>query len=810
MMTIAIGLSAYNLALFHLLGHAFFKALLFMSAGSIIHSILNESQDIRTYGGLLNYLPYTYISITIASLSLMAMPGLTGYYTKDIIIESTYGSFTLSNYIVYWIAYLSAVLTCVYSMKILYLTFYSNPNNNTTTYINAHESNIYITLPMFILAIFAMFAGWLLKDIYLGVGTEFVGTHVLPNNFSYYDTEFSITQLYKLLPLISAILISILIVILNEFYPIVFNLNNKYINIIYSIFNQKLVSDQILNYYFIFKGLVKSGHIANYVDKGTLYQLGPVGINKLLNTASHNVINLSSNTRSSLSMNSMLILITIVSLLLFVFVLSLNILAGITILFGIMYILFSSTDTETPIKKNTRLDNYTILKGWILPSLMYLLKGLYIIILDIWDAILIIEPWTILKSMVLTHNFNILISPEKFNTLTYPDKYIYTQGYIGAEKCITDKVEIFTFFKTSFSNTYIDYLLCYSQKYNGLYYDITIYDKTIFLIAWFIIAFCIMFIIVLTITILIKLFKKYGDTNNKSGPNNNQTILKGSMWLFLIYTIFIIYIEVLIKYTALIIYTTHNMIIMLFIYISEHPEIVKGTILYIIYPIIMLYMLYNLCLHIFKTYLLPIILILIEFGSLHKYIAINDDKSSYNNIYYNTCGVLLYLKENNIYLDFKEGIKNKIKYDRMKDEALDRAADIFKDYNTNCEIENYKAVELNGWLSIKERWYLHKHDNNIMWVHYRAHPDLPLNEHGWYGCKDGEETLVQLSGVGTGRGSQIKDGSLVLPDSYEIIDGSVTQVVDINIKAGKLDASLGPEIASILRDDLHMAYSSYM
>jgi NADH-ubiquinone oxidoreductase chain 5 len=101
MMTIAIGLSAYNLALFHLLGHAFFKALLFMSAGSIIHSILNESQDIRTYGGLLNYLPYTYICITIASLSLMAMPGLTGYYTKDIIIESTYGSYNVSNYIVY-------------------------------------------------------------------------------------------------------------------------------------------------------------------------------------------------------------------------------------------------------------------------------------------------------------------------------------------------------------------------------------------------------------------------------------------------------------------------------------------------------------------------------------------------------------------------------------------------------------------------------------------------------------------------------------------------------------------------------------
>ncbi len=340
-MTIAIGLSAYNLALFHLLGHAFFKALLFMSAGSIIHSILNESQDIRTYGGLLSYLPYTYICITIASLSLMAMPGLTGYYTKDIIIESTYGSYSISNYVVYWIAYLSAVLTCVYSMKILYLTFYSNPNNNTITYYNAHESNIYITLPMFILAIFAMFAGWILKDIYLGVGTDFVGTHILPNNFSYFDTEFSITQFYKLLPLISAILVSILIVVLNEFFAIVFNLNNKYINTVYSIFNQKLVSDQILNHFIIFKGLVTSGNIAHHVDKGSLYRLGPVGINRLLNKASYNVINLSSNTRSSLSMNSMLILITIVSLLLLVLVMNVNFIIVIPVLISILYILFS-------------------------------------------------------------------------------------------------------------------------------------------------------------------------------------------------------------------------------------------------------------------------------------------------------------------------------------------------------------------------------------------------------------------------------------------------------------------------------------
>jgi len=98
MMMIAIGLSSYNLALFHLLCHSdlFFKALLFMSAGSVIHSFISETQDMRQYGGLTRYLAFTYVCLVIASLSLMAIPGLTGYFIKDIIIESAFGRYDLS------------------------------------------------------------------------------------------------------------------------------------------------------------------------------------------------------------------------------------------------------------------------------------------------------------------------------------------------------------------------------------------------------------------------------------------------------------------------------------------------------------------------------------------------------------------------------------------------------------------------------------------------------------------------------------------------------------------------------------------
>jgi len=100
-MFISIGLSCYNLTLFHVLCHSIYKALLFICAGTIIHSLANELQDIRYIGGLLLYMPITYICLLIGSLSLMGFPSLTGYYSKDIIIESSIGIYTISGLIIY-------------------------------------------------------------------------------------------------------------------------------------------------------------------------------------------------------------------------------------------------------------------------------------------------------------------------------------------------------------------------------------------------------------------------------------------------------------------------------------------------------------------------------------------------------------------------------------------------------------------------------------------------------------------------------------------------------------------------------------
>jgi NADH-ubiquinone oxidoreductase chain 5 len=144
MMVIGIGLSSYSVALFHLVNHAFYKALLFLGAGAVIHSVA-DNQDFRKYGGLTSYLPLNYSVMLIASLSLVAIPYMAGFYSKDFILESAYGQFNFSSITIYVIAVIGATFTTLYSIKVLYLTFLTNPNGPVGAYKYAHESDLYIS-----------------------------------------------------------------------------------------------------------------------------------------------------------------------------------------------------------------------------------------------------------------------------------------------------------------------------------------------------------------------------------------------------------------------------------------------------------------------------------------------------------------------------------------------------------------------------------------------------------------------------------------------------------------------------------------
>lgn len=279
-MVLAIGMSSYNLALFHLFCHSTFKALLFLSAGSIIHCIASEYQDIRMFGGLLNYIPITYICMFIASCSLMAIPGLSGFYSKDIIIEFSKGTYTLSGTFSYWLALLSAIFTCIYSTKLLYYVFYNTPNSSKFALyqnkVTISESGWVMLIPMIILAILSIFLGYFFRDIYLGLGVPFSGIFNHPNNINIIETEFALSSIYKTLPFVGVVSsVALTLLVYENVKTLTLNDILKY-NTILRYFNQKIYYDKLLNK-FIRYYLNIGGRLNFYLDKGLLQLLGPQG-----------------------------------------------------------------------------------------------------------------------------------------------------------------------------------------------------------------------------------------------------------------------------------------------------------------------------------------------------------------------------------------------------------------------------------------------------------------------------------------------------------------------------------------------------
>ena len=290
MMVIAIGLSSYNIALFHLINHAFYKGLLFLGAGAIIHAVM-DNQDFRKYGGLLAYLPLTYSVMLIASLSLVAFPFMTGYYSKDFILESAYGQYYFSSITVYIIATIGAIFTTLYSIKVLYLTFITSPNGNFYSYKKAHEGNIFLSLPLVILAIFSIFFGFIAKDIYLGLGSNFFADNSIfihPFHEITIDTEFGVDTLFKILPFIFTVFFSLITIILLEYLPKIIN-NFKLSRLgyfIFGFFSQRFNIELLYNNYIVNLILKLGGQTTKILDKGSIELIGPYGLEKSLMTLS--------------------------------------------------------------------------------------------------------------------------------------------------------------------------------------------------------------------------------------------------------------------------------------------------------------------------------------------------------------------------------------------------------------------------------------------------------------------------------------------------------------------------------------------
>jgi NADH-ubiquinone oxidoreductase chain 5 len=200
-MVFACGISSYSVGIFHLMNHAFFKALLFLSAGSVIHA-LSDEQDMRKMGGVVKLLPFTYGMMLIGSLSLVGFPFLTGFYSKDLILEVACANYKISGTFAYWLGSICVAFTSYYSFRLLFLTFLNPSSSFKTALQNCHDAPLIMALPLILLAFGSIFIGYFARDMMVGLGTCFWGNSifVLPNHSLLLESEY-IPQFQKFIPL---------------------------------------------------------------------------------------------------------------------------------------------------------------------------------------------------------------------------------------------------------------------------------------------------------------------------------------------------------------------------------------------------------------------------------------------------------------------------------------------------------------------------------------------------------------------------------------------------------------------------------
>jgi NADH-ubiquinone oxidoreductase chain 5 len=284
-MIFACGLSNYSAGFFHLSNHAFFKALLFLSAGSVIHAV-NDEQDMRKMGGLKNLVPFTYSMIIIGSLALIGFPFLTGFYSKDLILEIAFGKYSFLGYLSYSLGTLGAFCTAFYSMRLSYLTFLSKPTGHKKIICYAYDSGFYICFALSCLAIPSIFIGYFTKDMVVGVGSCFFGTAVFVNlnNFNVFDAEF-LNTFYKTLPVNLSLLGFFLALILYTFHTkLLFSIKISFFGKkFYNFLNKKWFFDKIYNE-FLNQFFFKFGYSISYkfIDRGIFEMLGPTGLSTVI------------------------------------------------------------------------------------------------------------------------------------------------------------------------------------------------------------------------------------------------------------------------------------------------------------------------------------------------------------------------------------------------------------------------------------------------------------------------------------------------------------------------------------------------
>jgi NADH-ubiquinone oxidoreductase chain 5 len=274
------GLSNYNLTLFHLFNHAFFKALLFLGAGSIISTLIDE-QDYRRMGSLVYKMPFTYISIFIGSLAIIGFPFLTGFYSKDFILESAFTSYCIDAILIYFLGIFSAFFTAVYSFRLFFFVFLKKTNIYKGD-IHIEENNINILIPLFILSLMSIIVGYFFSDIFIGIGSNYLESSLYIKfiHFNYIDIEF-LNPIIKNIPFFFT-----LMGICFTFFLISYNYKNKKKYIYFFLLKKNMYIffyfGAFFNFFYnkILVSLMQFFYIINikYIEKGFLELYGPVGL----------------------------------------------------------------------------------------------------------------------------------------------------------------------------------------------------------------------------------------------------------------------------------------------------------------------------------------------------------------------------------------------------------------------------------------------------------------------------------------------------------------------------------------------------
>lgn len=286
-MIFSCGMSAYNVSLFHLSNHAFFKALLFLSAGSVIHAVSDE-QDMRRMGSLVKFLPLTYSVMLIGSLALTGFPFLTGFYSKDFILElsQSLSNANFKNFnapFACWLGTMSAFFTAFYSFRLVFLTFLNSTNSSRKFISSIHESTSVMLFPLALLSLGSIFIGYLSKDLFIGSGSDFLKSSILilPEHSSFIEAEW-LDLGSKWLPFF----ISLAGIWISCWFNLISTrlfLNNNVHKFLCFLINKKWFVDIVYNRLFVFP-LLRFGYNISFknLDRGFIELVGPFGITKLI------------------------------------------------------------------------------------------------------------------------------------------------------------------------------------------------------------------------------------------------------------------------------------------------------------------------------------------------------------------------------------------------------------------------------------------------------------------------------------------------------------------------------------------------